>query len=943
MNANRRFLRSGLPLWSFVVSSVVLPASATSAQDDDPPQRLQPGIVRPGKQLRVVPDGPRNVQTPSQLEKLRKRQAERLRLLKQRAERKRQGAAKRNAEERRKAEEERRRRSRPPAPSRRPSSSTPEPVSRLRQQLERSEGCVPMSPGEERIFNFKGDIEKLVKTISELTCKNFILTSKIRSQEFEILSGNPVSIEGIWRAFLSALEANDFTVTRTGNYYKIIQANDGVRSVLPIYEEGSNVPVYDRMVTRIWKLTYATDTNSVVNYLNIFKSAPGGQIHPFPGSNIIVATDYGSVIEKLERILEEIDRPGALEQVHVVPVQFASASEMAETLTQVFEPQSGGARTARRGGAVVKNPKAKVQLERQARAQGQADAEPGEGIASISKILADDRTNKLLIIASEQAFRQILALLRELDVPEDSTQGQIHVVRLSHADAEELSNTLSSLAQGSGQSQRSNARRRGGNNQAAQGGGGTAALFEGEVQVTADAATNSLVITASKSDFSSMKRVISELDVPRFQVFVEAVIMEVSTSNDRTLGVGWHGGVAPTIDGERSPIILSNTPNNELSSLINSASPLNLASLLGLAGAVRGPTLPGTETIVQGGIPAIGVVIQALQSTNNVNVVSTPHLLTIDNEEAEIQVNEQRPFPSGLTLGGLGGALGGLAGGGNQQAAGALGNVPGLGLGAVNFNREDIGLTLKLKPQINDEDTVRLEIEQELSDVAGIDQVTGQVITSNRSAQTVVAVRNQDSVVIGGLVRDRETIDEAKTPLLGDIPLIGFLFKRSQKTIEKVNLVLILTPYIIRGPDDFRKIFERKMEERREFVNRFYGTSVEFRAAIDWDRKLGPLAWMRQSMREELLKAENDGPGAPNERIIRPRGFDGSAPPEERTVPPEPGAPGEGADAEPRPFQVPDSDSDGGSESEGTESEESRDRERVSPPPPPPRPGADPN
>ncbi len=329
--------------------------------------------------------------------------------------------------------------------------------------------------------------------------------------------------------------------------------------------------------------------------------------------------------------------------------------------------------------------------------------------------------------------------------------------------------------------------------------------------------------------------------------------------------------MAPTIGGEQSPILFGNTPSSELSSLLASANPLGLASLLGFAGAVRGPTLAGTESIVQGGIPAIGVVVQALQSSNDVNVVSTPHLLTMDNEEAEIQVNEKRPFPSGLSLGGLGGLASQLGGAGG--AAGALGNVGGLGLGSVSFNREDIGLTLKLKPQINDEDYVRLEIDQELSDVAGTDQVTGQTITSKRAAKTVVEVRSQDSVVIGGLVRDRETIDEAKTPLLGDLPLLGWLFKRQQRTVEKVNLLLIITPYIIRGPDDFRKIFERKMQERKDFIDRFYGTydeNDEYRAKIDWNQKQGPMAMYRQAIRKELQKAENEGPGAPGETVIRP-------------------------------------------------------------------------
>jgi general secretion pathway protein D len=813
-------------------------ASRAAAQD-------QPLQLDPTKRIEVQPDAPfgktitrEPVQDSEALRKLREARRRRLQ---------------ESIEQRRAAQERRR-----PPPA-----TTPEPeeaVSELRQKVEANGECRPMRPGERRSFTFNGDIQELVKAISKLTCNNFILTNKVRSQKFEIITGTPVTMSEIWRAFLSSLEANDFTLVRTGRYYKIVQANDGNRANLPIYGVGTDVPLYDRIVTKIWRLKYATNLDQVVNFLNFFKSAPGGQIYPYPDTGVIIATDYGTIIAKLERILKELDQPGALEQVHVVPVKFASASEVAEKLSQIFEPAPSTAATSRaRRSTAKKGAKASTTPK--------ATTKDSEGPASVSKILADDRTNKLIIIASKSAFEQILSLLRELDVPEDGTQGQIHVVRLRHADAEELASTLASLSQGA-RPAASGANRRGASGQAQSSGGQTAALFEGEVKITADPATNSLVITASKSDFGSVQRVIDRLDVPRFQVFVEAVIMEVSNTGDNTLGVGFHGGVAPTIDGEQTPIIFSNTPSQDLSSLVASQNPLQLASLLGLAGAVRGPTLGGTEEIIQGGIPAIGVIVQALKTTNDVNVVSTPHLLTMDNEEAEIQVNEQRPFPSGLTLGGLTGlaALGGGQAGGNQ----ALGSLGGLGLGSVQFNREDVGLSLKLKPQINDEDYVRLEIEQELSDVAGIDQVTGQVITSNRSAKTVVVVRSQDSVVIGGLVRDRETRDESKTPLLGDIPLIGWLFKRQQKVVEKINLLLVLTPYIVRGPEDFRKIFERKMEERREFVERFYGTTDEYRAAIDWNRKIGPLSSYRASMRKELQKAENDGPGGPEQTIIRP-------------------------------------------------------------------------
>ena len=749
--------------------------------------------------------------------------------------------------------------------------------------------CRPL-PSTARVnFDFKGDIKELVETVSKTTCKNFILTNKVRSQKFEIVSPTPITVNQAWRAFLSALEANDFSLIQVGRYYKVIQSTQGTRSPVPLYKEGSP-PVEDRMITVVWNLEHATDINAVVNYLNIFKSGKG-QIHPFAATNTVIATDYGTSIQRLESILQEIDRPGIVEDVRVVSIQFASASDVAEKLTQIFEPAKAPAR-----GNKAAKPRVKVNEKKKTKRKTKKAAPDGgnEAPVQVSKILADDRTNKLIIICTHEAFLQIKLLLRELDVPE-STEGQrIHVISLKHADAEELAQTLSSLAQGGAGGGRggrlrqpNNRRGNNNNNNRRPAGGASAALFEGDVKITADKATNSLVVTASKGDLSSVRRVIEKLDVPRFQVFVEAVILEVSISRDRTLGVGWHGGIAPVIDGEETPIIFSNTPNQELSSLAAAANPLNLASLLGLAGAIRGPTLAGTESIVTGGIPAIGVILQALQSTNDVNVVSTPHLLTVDNEEAEIQVNEKRPFPSGLSLGGN---LAGLAGA-NNQAAQALGNLGGLGLGQVSFNREDVGLTLKLKPQINDEDYVRLEIDQELSDVAGIDQVTNQVITSKRSAKTTVVVRSQDSVVIGGLVRDRETVDEAKTPLLGDLPLIGWLFKRQQRVVEKTNLLLILTPYIIRGPSDFQRIFERKMAERKEFVDRFYGTTSEYRASIDWDRKVGPLGSYHFRMTKELRKIENDGPGQEGEQLIKP----GSMP--EPDEPPAPDLPPEASPA----------------------------------------------
>lgn len=737
-------------------------------------------------------------------------------------------------------------------------------------------GCVPLRGRDTVQFEFKNaDIQDVVAAISKHLCKNFIVTSKVRSQKFDIISPTPVTVDEAWQAFMSALEANDFAMFQVGSYYKIIQATEGTRAPVPIYgEDGPPTPNSDRVITRIWRVKHGGDPATIVNYLNVFKSAKG-QIHPFAATGTIIVTDYATSIRRLETVLAEIDQPGVLEQVHVVPVQYATASEIAEKLTQVFEPARAGAPKA--GAPAAKSgPAAALRPSDGSQPQGGAE---DEGALSVSKIIADDRTNKLIIIASQRALKQILELKRKLDLPSNEGEGLVHVLRLRNANAEELASTLSSLAAGrptTGAKTSRTAARPTTPAAPAAAGAGSASLFEGDVKVTADKATNSLVITASKSDLNSMKRVIEQLDVPRFQVFVEAVILEVSIKRDRTFGTSWFGGLPMTIDGQSSPIIFGSNPTQQLSAFQTiAANPLGLASLLGLSGALRGPTLEGTEDFVRGGIPSVGVLLQALKSTNDVNVISTPHLLTMDNEEAEIKVNEKRPFPTGLGIPGLGG-LGGLAGlagqagqAGQAGALGGLGMLGGLGFGTT-LNREDVGLTLKLKPQINDQASVRLELDQELSDVAGIDQVTGQVITSNRAAKTVVVVGDQESVVIGGLVRDRESTDESKIPILGDIPLLGWLFKRQQTIAEKVNLLLVLTPYIIRGPEDFRRIYERKMQERRDFVDAFYGETREYRAAIDWERKLGPMARFRYGISEELKKAENDGPGSDDDLIIRP-------------------------------------------------------------------------
>jgi general secretion pathway protein D len=302
----------------------------------------------------------------------------------------------------------------------------------------------------------------------------------------------------------------------------------------------------------------------------------------------------------------------------------------------------------------------------------------------------------------------------------------------------------------------------------------------------------------------------------------------------------------------------------------------NLVNLGGFLAGLQGPTVPNL-TIGGVQIPAFGIVINAMQKSSDVNVLSTPHILTTDNEEAEITVGQNVPFQSGFstggTLGGLGGlgALAGSSGLGSQLGSlGALGGLGGIGGSPIgSIQRQNVDLKLTVKPQINDSDYVRLVIHEQIEEIASQDPVLGPT-TSKRSAKTTVVAKDQETVVIGGIMQDRLVESVSKTPILGDIPLLGNLFRQQTRKKVKTNLLLFLTPYIIRESSDFRRIFERKMRERQEFVEQFYGASTSYDVAIDFQRKPGPLARMGQIINKEMNRLENGGPGEPGQKLIQP-------------------------------------------------------------------------
>ncbi|MFY0530045.1 hypothetical protein ACN28I_45050 [Archangium gephyra] len=291
---------------------------------------------------------------------------------------------------------------------------------------------------------------------------------------------------------------------------------------------------------------------------------------------------------------------------------------------------------------------------------------------------------------------------------------------------------------------------------------------------------------------------------------------------------------------------------------------------------------------------------------SDVNVLSTPHILTSDNEEAEITVGQNVPFQSGFSPSSLGTGLGtpGTAGGGLSPSL--LGGLGGLGSLYAPITRQNVELKLTVKPQINESDFIRMTISEQTEEIASTDPVLGPT-TSKRSAKTTVVAKDQETVVIGGIMQERTLESVAKVPILGDVPLLGHLFRQTNKRKTKTNLLLFLTPHIIRDQSDFRRIFERKMAERQQFVEQFYGQVAGYDVPVDFSRKSGPLGRMRRVIATEEQKLENGGPGQPGERVLRPGGpAAGSSQPAPRAGEVSPGAGGSLTPSEePVPVQPP--------------------------------------
>jgi general secretion pathway protein D len=738
-----------------------------------------------------------------------------------------------------------------PAASPTPSPNTPVVTGTAEMPGEKEFNSCKKFPAGKRIvkLNMKPDTElgDLLSWISSITCRQFLLPGTIpaNSKKVTIIAPQLITPEEAYRLFLAALDSVGLTVEPDGKFLRIIETLRAKSTPIPYYGPDGSMPAGEGYVTRLIRVENA-DVNEVNNVLTRLKGEQG-DIILFAPQNALIITDRATNIARMLRILGEIDQPGATgEKVWIVTVHNTAASDMAQKLADIFQVAQIG---SKKTGAPAPAP-------------GQANKRPDlNSELTISKIIPDERSNQLIVIATERAYARVLMLVKKLDVPIEGGDGRIHVYYCENANCDELAQTLgavtgvavSGAAGGRTRTRGAAAPAPAPTPTPAGGGQGKEnLLFEGEVRINFDRPTNSLIVVSSLKDYQSLRRVIERLDSPRKQVFVEAMILEVTIDKQRDLGASWHAAVPENLFGmDNASLIVGGLNPSKTLFPAGAITETMLAGVLGPALSAADAQSLGTAstsgTVLS--IPKFGVLVKALQQNSDVDVLSNPHLLIMNNEEGEISVGARIPFPvSTLGLGAAAGATG----------AAGLGALGGLGVGGLfpQVQREKVALELKLTPHVNEHDLIRLEVDEKISEVAPGSSNLGPS-TSERTAKTIVVAKDQQTILIGGLMSDKTINSVTKIPILGDIPILGFFFRTSSKKIVKTNLIIALTPYVISDQSDLRRVLEAKMKERREFVERFGGEKrPEPGSTMDYRRKRGMLEEINRAARE--AQAEED-------------------------------------------------------------------------------------
>jgi len=614
--------------------------------------------------------------------------------------------------------------------------------------------------GEPITLNFVGaDIEAVARTMGVITGRTMVVDPRVKGS-INLSSERPQSPAAAYDQFLAALRLQGFTVVESAGITKVVPEAEGKLQGGTV-SIGPSAAGANQIITQIFRLNHETPNNLIPLLRPLI--SPNNTINVNPGSNSLVITDYADNLQRLARIIAAMDMPNAGD-IEVIPLRHAVAVDLAVLITRLTVPPPGG--------------------------QG------GQGLVDNSfrtVVIAEPRSNALIVRAANPArVALVRSLVERLDQPSsESAAGNIYVVYLKNADAVKLAATLRAALSATPTITSTVAAAAPPGGQGAVAAAAAASAASSQVstggQIQADPATNSLVITAAEPQYRQLRAVIDQLDARRAQVYVESLIAEVNADKVAEFGIQWQGTIGQ--NGNSSIGLLGTNFGAGGSNLITLA-------------RGGGEVVPGTGMNVgvanrTNGVYVLGFLARFLQQTGDGNILSTPNLLTLDNEEAKIVIGQNVPFVTGTFT---------------NTTAGNNGTVNPF----QTIERKDVGLTLRVKPQISENGTVKLSIFQEVSSVqaSSINSATG-LITNKRSIESNVLVDDGAIVVLGGLLQDEYAGNQGKVPGLGDVPFFGNLFKSENRSRRKTNLMVFLRPVVVRDAAALETFSNDRYEQMR--------------------------------------------------------------------------------------------------------------------------------
>lgn len=632
-------------------------------------------------------------------------------------------------------------------------------------------------------FNYpNANIMDVAKAIGKLTKKNFIMEPGVNGK-ISIVAPTPVTVAQAWKMFLTALSMNNYTIVPTGDgYLKIRKETNAKNDSIETYS-GAYYPTADQLITRIVQLKYI-NAESVKKSLEKFVSKKAGDVEAYDKTNSLIISGYGSSVERISRIIEELDKPGFEERLEVIPIRHAKSKDISELIEKIIKDGEDQKKTSRFSRSRFnKNSSGKQE--------------------NLKLVAPDERTNSIIVVGNKQGIERIKNLVKRLDYPLDPADaGGVYVYYVKHGEAVKIAETLSGIAEESEKAVEKKTSKK--NDKTFSAPKIQKSIFSSSVVIKADENTNSLIVTAGKQDYQVVKNLLAKIDIPKDQVYVEAVIMEMearntdlwnmnylkffksddpnatATNGEGVARVGFSGGSVDSLIN----------PTGGKGAILNLGDPSETIQINTGAGTVE--------------IPSLIALISFLKEKANGNVLSTPNILAMDNEESVIEVGDEVPV------------------GGTQ-------NFSQQGVSSITPQFKDATIELKIKPFISrDADVVRLDVEQKIQKVSTA-QIQAATLAENTQAltkkliKTNIVLESGQTAVLGGLMEDEDSVEESKVPLLGDIPVLGWLFKNRTVRQVKKNLVVFLTPKIIRNSQGHRNILRDKMSERIDWLKKNSG------------------------------------------------------------------------------------------------------------------------